>query len=53
MSSSMNLFFFVALMLLVTTIFSPAMIGEWQAARDIAYDAHYVANCACVDEYKN
>lgn len=49
MNFGMNLFFATAWFIMIGMIMIPESVGEWRAERDVAYDAHYMANCECVE----
>jgi hypothetical protein len=48
----MNLFFATLWLVMLVAIFSPEVVGEWQAQRDIAYDSiwsEWVVDCDCTE----
>ena len=48
----MNLFFATAWLIMVTLVFAPEVVGEWQAKRDVAYEGimgEYWMDCDCTE----
>jgi hypothetical protein len=49
---AMNLFFGTLWLVLVTAVFSPETVGEWQARKAVAHDAiwgEYWMDCDCTE----
>jgi hypothetical protein len=49
---AVNLFFATLWLVLVTVIFAPEVVGQWQAKRDVAYDSiwsEYLMDCDCTE----
>jgi len=48
----MNLFFGTLWLIMVTVVFSPETVGEWQARKAVAHDAiwgEYWMDCDCTE----
>ena len=49
---AVNLFFATLWLVLVTVIFAPEVVGEWQARKAVAYDSiwgEYWMDCDCTE----